>query len=53
MALVAIGLGSFVFARNDVNARRKEIMMSKKRMADATKGDYQHPERFMVPDKSE
>ena len=43
--LVTTGLGLFVLARDDVNGRRKEIMMSKKRMAEATKGDYQN-DRF-------
>jgi len=31
--LVVLGLGSFVVARKDINGRRREIMMSKKRMA--------------------
>jgi len=43
--LVTTGLGLFVLARDDVNGRRKEIMMSKKRMAEANKGAYQS-ERF-------
>lgn len=52
MALVVLGLGSFVLARNDVNGRRREIMMSKKRMADATKQEYES-ERFIVPKNSD
>jgi len=50
--LVAGGLGAFVLARNDVNGRRKEIMMSKKRMADATKADY-HNDRFQTSQEGE
>jgi hypothetical protein len=38
--LVGMGLGAMVFARNDIQNRRREIMQSRKRMAN-TQGEQQ------------
>lgn len=51
--LTISALSLFVLARNDVNSRRREIMMSKKRMSAANQGDYESNSYKGIPAKLE